>query len=165
MGIVEEDPARGLVKYAKPVGVIASLVPVTNAGHTEVGNGIYSLKCKNAIIFAPHPAGKKTSIECVRLMREAVKMSAGRVKFEASGGVTQETVKAIEDITSDKNVLWDPSFTRDQGWVFCVDMAGKYEKAPADLQDMIAFAHGQGCDWLMFDCDANVVDELKTYDW
>ena len=63
MGIVEEDPAKGLVKYAKPVGVIASLVPVTNAGHTEVGNGIYSLKCKNAIIFAPHPASKKTSIE------------------------------------------------------------------------------------------------------
>ena len=72
MGIVEEDPARGIVKYAKPVGVIASLVPVTNAGHTEVGNGIYSLKCKNAIIFAPHPASKKTSVECVRLMREAV---------------------------------------------------------------------------------------------
>ena len=64
MGIVEEDHAKGIVKYAKPVGVIAGLVPVTNAGHTEVGNGIYSLKCKNAIIFAPHPAGKKTSIEC-----------------------------------------------------------------------------------------------------
>jgi sulfoacetaldehyde dehydrogenase len=73
MGIVEEDKAKGIVKYAKPVGIIASLVPVTNAGHTEVGNGIYSLKCKNAIIFAPHPASRKTSVECVRLMREAVK--------------------------------------------------------------------------------------------
>ena len=73
MGIVEEDHVKGITKYAKPVGIIASLVPVTNAGHTEIGNGIYSLKCKNAIIFAPHPAGKKTSIECVRMMREAVK--------------------------------------------------------------------------------------------
>ena len=73
MGIVEEDAVKGIVKYAKPVGIIASLVPVTNAGHTEVGNGIYSLKCKNVIIFAPHPASKKTSVECVRLMREAVK--------------------------------------------------------------------------------------------
>jgi sulfoacetaldehyde dehydrogenase len=72
MGVVEEDRAKGLVKYAKPVGVIASLVPVTNAGHTEVGNGIYSLKCKNAIIFAPHPASRKTSVECVQLMRAAV---------------------------------------------------------------------------------------------
>ena len=32
VGIVEEDPAKGLVKYGKPAGVIASLVPVTNAG-------------------------------------------------------------------------------------------------------------------------------------
>jgi sulfoacetaldehyde dehydrogenase len=73
MGIVEEDHAKGIVKYAKPVGVIASLVPVTNAAHTEVGNGIYALKCKNVVIFAPHPASRKTSVECVRLMRESVK--------------------------------------------------------------------------------------------
>ena len=30
MGIIEDDEAKGLVKYAKPAGVIASLVPVTN---------------------------------------------------------------------------------------------------------------------------------------
>ena len=93
------------------------------------------------------------------------KLEIVKLLVVSTAHLSEETVKAIEDITSDKNVLWDPSFTRDQGWVFCVDMAGKYEKAPADLQDMIAFAHGQGCDWLMFDCDANVVDELKTYDW
>ena len=52
MGIIEEIPEKGIVKYAKPVGVIASLVPVTNAALTESGNGIYSLKCKNAIIFS-----------------------------------------------------------------------------------------------------------------
>jgi len=72
VGIVEEDPARGLVKYGKPAGVIASLVPVTNAGLTEPGNGIYSLKCRNAMIFSPHPSSKNTAIETVRIMREAV---------------------------------------------------------------------------------------------
>jgi sulfoacetaldehyde dehydrogenase len=30
MGIIEEDPEKGLVKYAKPAGVIASLIPTTN---------------------------------------------------------------------------------------------------------------------------------------
>ena len=30
VGIIEENPAKGLVKYAKPAGVIASLVPTTN---------------------------------------------------------------------------------------------------------------------------------------
>src|SRR6202050_5060381 len=47
VGVIEEVPAKGIVKYAKPVGVIASVVPVTNAALTEPGNSIYSLKCKN----------------------------------------------------------------------------------------------------------------------
>src|SRR5690242_9592426 len=73
MGVIEEIPEKGIVKYAKPVGVIASLVPVTNAALTESGNGIYALKCKNAIIFSPHPASKQTTFETVRIMREALK--------------------------------------------------------------------------------------------
>src|SRR5580693_7702725 len=73
IGIIEEIPEKGIVKYAKPAGVIASLVPVTNASLTEAGNGINSLKCKNAIIFSPHPASRKTTNETVRLMRAALK--------------------------------------------------------------------------------------------
>lgn len=72
VGVIEEDDARGLVKYAKPAGVIASLVPVTNAGLTEPGNGIYALKCRNAIIFSPHPSSRQTAIAVVNIMREAV---------------------------------------------------------------------------------------------
>ena len=73
VGIVEEIPEKGIVKYAKPAGVIASIVPVTNAALTEPGNGIYALKCKDAIIFSPHPAGKKTTAETVRIMRACLK--------------------------------------------------------------------------------------------
>jgi len=73
MGIIEEVPEKGLVKYAKPVGVIASLVPVTNAALTEAGTGIFAVKAKNATIFSPHPASKNTTIETVRIMREVLK--------------------------------------------------------------------------------------------
>ena len=73
MGVIEEIPEKGIVKYAKPAGVIASLVPVTNAALTEAGNGIYALKCKDAIIFSPHPASWKTTNEMVRIMRAALK--------------------------------------------------------------------------------------------
>ncbi|MDE2630113.1 MAG: aldehyde dehydrogenase family protein [Alphaproteobacteria bacterium] len=86
MGIVEEDKAKGIVKYAKPVGVIASLVPVTNAALTEAGNGIYSLKCKDAIIFSPHPASRNTTVEMVSVMRAAVKKL----------GVPQDVFQVIE---------------------------------------------------------------------
>src|SRR6516162_6678803 len=73
MGVIEEIPEKGIVKYAKPAGVIASIVPVTNAALTEPGNGIYALKCKDAIIFSPHPASKKTTLETVRIMRACMK--------------------------------------------------------------------------------------------
>jgi sulfoacetaldehyde dehydrogenase len=73
IGVIEEIPEKGIVKYAKPAGVIASLVPVTNAALTEPGNGIYALKCKDAIIFSPHPASTRTTFETVRIMRETLK--------------------------------------------------------------------------------------------
>jgi sulfoacetaldehyde dehydrogenase len=73
MGVIEEIPEKGIVKYAKPAGVVASIVPVTNAALTEPGNGIYALKCKDAIIFSPHPASKLTTFETVRIMRACLK--------------------------------------------------------------------------------------------
>src|SRR5579863_559336 len=72
VGIIETIPEKGIVKYAKPAGVIASLVPVTNASLTEAGNGINALKCRDAVIFSPHPSSRKTTIETVRIMRAAL---------------------------------------------------------------------------------------------
>ena len=37
MGIIEEIPEKGIVKYAKPAGVIASLIPVTSPYVTPIG--------------------------------------------------------------------------------------------------------------------------------
>jgi sulfoacetaldehyde dehydrogenase len=73
MGIVDEIPEKGLVKYAKPVGVVAGLVPTTNPALTPPGMGIYALKAKNAVIFSPHPRAKKTTFETVKVMRAALK--------------------------------------------------------------------------------------------
>ena len=73
MGVIEEDPAKEIVKYAKPAGVIASLIPVTSSYVTPAGIAIYAIKCKDAVIFSPHPASKKTTNEAVRVMRAALK--------------------------------------------------------------------------------------------
>ena len=72
VGIIETNPAKGIVKYAKPAGVIASLVPTTNPELTPPYTGIYALKCLDAVIFSPHPRSKKTTFEMVRVMREAI---------------------------------------------------------------------------------------------
>jgi sulfoacetaldehyde dehydrogenase len=73
MGVIETLPEKGLVKYAKPAGVIASLIPVTSPYITPIGIAIYAIKCKDAVIFSPHPTSRKTTNETVRLMRSALR--------------------------------------------------------------------------------------------
>lgn len=72
VGIIEEVPEKGLVKYAKPVGVIASLVPTTNPTSTPAGQAMYAIKARDAVIFSPHPRAKKSTAKCVQIMREAL---------------------------------------------------------------------------------------------
>ena len=72
VGIIETDDARGLVKYAKPAGVIASIVPMTNPELTPPGTAIYAIKAKDAVIFSPHPRTKKTTGEVTRILREVM---------------------------------------------------------------------------------------------
>jgi len=73
IGIIEEIPDKGIVKYAKPAGVIASLIPVTSPYVTPIGIAIYSIKCKDAVIFSPHPGSRQTTNETVRVMRAALR--------------------------------------------------------------------------------------------
>ncbi|NMC33494.1 MAG: aldehyde dehydrogenase, partial [Veillonellaceae bacterium] len=52
VGIIEEIPEKGIVKYGKPVGVIASIIPTTNPDLTPAGNAIYGIKARNVMIFS-----------------------------------------------------------------------------------------------------------------
>lgn len=72
VGIIEEIPEKGIVKYGKPAGIVACIVPTTNPDLTPAGNAIYGIKARDCVIFSPHPRSKKTSFETVRLMREAL---------------------------------------------------------------------------------------------
>lgn len=73
VGPIEELPEKGIVKYAKPAGVIASLVPTTNPELTPPFTAIYAVKCLDAVIFSPHPRSKSTTLEVVRIMRETLR--------------------------------------------------------------------------------------------
>ena len=72
IGVIETLTDRGIVKYAKPVGLIASLVPTTNPELTPPGVGIFAVKCRDAVIFSPHPRSKRTTWETVAAMRRAL---------------------------------------------------------------------------------------------
>jgi sulfoacetaldehyde dehydrogenase len=86
MGVIEEIPEKGITKYAKPAGVIASLIPVTNPINTPIGLAIFAVKCKDAVIFSPHPRSKETATETVRIMRAALKKQ----------GVPEDLLQCIE---------------------------------------------------------------------
>lgn len=73
VGLIEEDPVRGLARYAKPAGVIASLIPMTNPELTPIVTSIYALKARDCVIFSPHPRTKKTTNEVVGLMRAGLR--------------------------------------------------------------------------------------------
>ena len=69
VGIIEEDKARGITKWAKPVGVVCAITPSTNPGATPVNKAMMAIKGKNAIIIAASPAGLKTTQKTVDYMR------------------------------------------------------------------------------------------------
>ena len=70
VGVVEELPDKGIVKIAKPVGVIAALIPTTGPDATPPVNALAALKGRNAIVIAPHPRTAQTSALAVQLMRQ-----------------------------------------------------------------------------------------------
>jgi sulfoacetaldehyde dehydrogenase len=97
VGIIEEDVARGLVKYAKPMGVIGAVTPSTNPGATPVNKAMMALKGRNAIVIAPSPLGYRTTARVVEMMRaelELVGLAADLVQI-LPAPITKDATEAL----------------------------------------------------------------------
>ena len=70
--LIEENKALGIRKFAKPIGVIANVVPCTNPESTICCLALSTLKTRNAQIVSPHPRTQKTSYETVQHVRKAL---------------------------------------------------------------------------------------------
>ncbi len=81
VGTIREFPERGMVEVAEPIGVIFSLLPITNPTSTVLFKCIMAIKTRNAVIFSPHPSAGRCCNEAVRIMYEAA------VKHGAPEGV------------------------------------------------------------------------------
>ncbi len=73
VGIIRYIEEQGLVEVAHPKGVIGAITPVTNPVMTPMHNAMIALKGANAIIVAPHPAGKHSGKKSCDIMRAALK--------------------------------------------------------------------------------------------
>ncbi len=73
VGVIAEYPEKGLVEIARPVGVVAAVVPSTNPVATPYNKTLNALKGGNAVILAPSPKGQAVCGEVVTLMRGALR--------------------------------------------------------------------------------------------
>lgn len=72
VGEIERDDKRGIVKFAKPIGVVGAITPSTNPGATPVNKAMMAIKGRNAVIIAPSPLGYRTTALAVEYMRNAL---------------------------------------------------------------------------------------------
>lgn len=86
VGLVEVDEKMGMEKYAKSIGVIGAIMPVTNGEATPVVKSLMALKTRNAIILAPHPKARKTNWAVTEMIRSVLK------KFDAP----EDLIQAID---------------------------------------------------------------------
>lgn len=71
VGVVESLPDKGIVKIAKPVGVVAALIPTTGPDATPPVKTLFALKGRNAIVVASHPRTRRSTEAVVEYLRQA----------------------------------------------------------------------------------------------
>ncbi|MCU0271470.1 MAG: aldehyde dehydrogenase family protein [Acidimicrobiales bacterium] len=71
VGVLRRDPQQRVVEIGWPVGVVVALTPSTNPSSTAIFKVLVSVKARNGIVVAPHPAAKECTYEAVRMMAEA----------------------------------------------------------------------------------------------
>ncbi|MEI6168486.1 MAG: aldehyde dehydrogenase family protein [bacterium] len=98
VGVIETDEARGLIKIAKPVGVVAAIMPVTNPTSTPAGNGLAILKTRNAVIFGAHPRARETTGLVVELMRKGLRKAGAPVDLVQ--GLPEPSREAVRELMS-----------------------------------------------------------------
>ena len=173
VGIIEEIPEKGIVKYAKPAGVIAGLLPVTNPLVTMVNMAINAIKCRDAVIFSPHPLSRRTALEIARVLRAALKKQGVPEDLilcldKPSIPMAQELM-AICDLTvaTGGTAMVKAAYSSGKpaygvgagNATVVVDESADIADAALNTRISKTQNHGSGCS-----CDGNLVVEATIYD-
>lgn len=96
VGVISEDPVKGITEIGWPFGVVAALSPSTNPTSTVIYKTIIAVKARNGIVHAPHPSAAKCCLESIRTIvaaGEAAGMPKGLV-----GCMTHITLPGTQDL-------------------------------------------------------------------
>lgn len=134
VGIIRRDKKTGIVEIAKPIGVVGAVLPVTIPVTNFMSSCMFALKCRNAIIAAPHPKAKKTVAATAQLVLKALEkfnVPENLIQYirEPSPELTKELMSAVDVIVA----------TGGMGMVKAAYSSGKpaYGVGPGNVQCII----------------------------
>src|SRR3954464_11084392 len=173
VGVIEEIPEKGIVKYAKPAGVIAGLLPVTNPLVTMVNMAINALKCRDAVIFSPHPMSRRSALEIVRVLRAALRKQGAPEDLilcvdKPSIPLAQELMSICDlTIATGGTAMVKAAYSSGKpaygvgagNATVVVDETADLADAAMNTRISKTQNHGSGCS-----CDGNVLVEATVYD-
>lgn len=89
VGVIARLEEQRMIEIAKPMGVVASIVPSTNPVVTPMSNAAFALKTRNSVIFAPHPR----AVNCTKLLVERFRAELAKL------GLPEDLVLGLEQVS------------------------------------------------------------------
>jgi sulfoacetaldehyde dehydrogenase len=83
VGLIDSNKETGIDTYARPIGVIGAIIPVTNGEATPVVKSLMAIKTRNAVILSPHPKAAHTNVAVIDAVRDVLR------KFDAPVDIVQ----------------------------------------------------------------------------
>jgi sulfoacetaldehyde dehydrogenase len=83
VGLIDSNDETGIDTYARPMGVVGAIIPVTNGEATPVVKSLMAIKTRNSVILAPHPKARNTNLAVTEAIRDVLR------KFDAPVDLVQ----------------------------------------------------------------------------
>lgn len=87
-GLTVEEPA--------PFGTILAILPVTNPTATVINNAISMVAAGNTVLFAPHPAARRSSFTAMGLLNQAIEKAGGPPHLLV--GIQDASLEMVRDL-------------------------------------------------------------------
>lgn len=106
VGLIEHNEDTGLSVYAKPMGVIGALIPVTAAEGAPIFKSMSGIKCRNSVILAPHPKAAITNKLVADKIRETLKMFGAPEDLVIPVEAEYVSIECSAELMKQVDIIW-----------------------------------------------------------
>jgi acetaldehyde dehydrogenase / alcohol dehydrogenase len=71
VGVLADDPLRGITEIARPLGPVLAITPITNPTSTVIFKALIALKTRNPLVYSFHRGARRSCREAARIARDA----------------------------------------------------------------------------------------------